>query len=269
MTMRAAPMAYSPDTGLLYAAGADDWPSWIIRGEDPKFFLALPTLPGMKYSGVLAGVDARTSKINWQKKVPYTTQHNMSGFTATKGGVVFHGEGDGNVQALDAKSGELLWQFQAGAPANGAVSSYDVGGTQYVAIAVSDGVWAFKLAGTVAPRPAPPAPKSEADFSGRIVPTDQIAMAGQMEDTGLNGDVRRMFNEFAFMPMRARISVGEKVTWTNAGKEIHAATAQDGSWTTGPVAPGKSVALTFSKPGTYTYTCNGHPWSLAQLIVEE
>jgi plastocyanin len=28
------------------------------------------------------------------------------------------------------------------------------------------------------------------------------------------------------------------------------------------------AAVTFSKPGTYVYTCREHPWAYAQIIVE-
>ena len=87
---------------------------------------------------------------------------------ATAGGLLFHGEPDGNFQAYDARTGELLWQFQTGFGADGAIVSYEVDGEQYVAIptggtslaqsARGDGVWAFKLGGKVLPLYPPPAP---------------------------------------------------------------------------------------------------------------
>jgi plastocyanin len=48
----------------------------------------------------------------------------------------------------------------------------------------------------------------------------------------------------------------------------HDASAQDGSWSTGEIAPGKSATVKFDKPGTYTYICKDHPWSYGQLVVE-
>jgi plastocyanin len=69
--------------------------------------------------------------------------------------------------------------------------------------------------------------------------------------------------------LRARVEVGQAVTFVNTGKETHTAMAADGSWTTGPIAPGKSAAITFSKPGTYTYICKDHPWSYAELTISE
>src|SRR5438445_245126 len=78
---------------------------------------------------------------------------NGGGSTTTAGGLVFHGEPDGNIQAYDAKTGELLWQFQTGFGAEAPPVIYEVDGDQYVAIAAGgnqltgsaygDAVWAF------------------------------------------------------------------------------------------------------------------------------
>jgi plastocyanin len=93
-----------------------------------------------------------------------------------------------------------------------------------------------------------------------------------VRDAGWVEKVREAFDEYALAPTRARVRLEKgvaKVTFTNNGKETHTVAAQDGSWTTGPVTPGKSVTLTFKETGTFTYICNEHPWSYGQLIVEE
>ncbi len=94
-------------------------------------------------------------------------------------------------------------------------------------------------------------------------------MAATIPDTGLVDKVREAYDEYAFAPARAKVTVGAKVKFTNTGKETHTANALDGSWTTGPIEPGKSATVTFNKPGTYAYSCAEHPFSQAQLIVEE
>jgi plastocyanin len=75
-------------------------------------------------------------------------------------------------------------------------------------------------------------------------------------------------DEYVFQPLRIKVKAGGSVTWTNDGKVPHDASAQDGSWSTGEIAPGKSATVKFDKPGTYTYICKDHPWSYGQLIVE-
>ena len=264
-TTRSAPMAFSPDTKYFYATGSV-WPYWLHRFEDPKMFVATSMAPGIKYSGILAAIDSRTNKIVWKKKLPYEID-NGSGFTATAGGLLFHGEPDGNFQAYDAKSGELLWQFQTGANANITPAVYEVDGEQYVATLTRGGVWAFKLGGTLPQQPAPPTPPTVSSFAGRTVAADKITLGVTIKDSGLEF-VREAFDEFAIQPQRAKVKAGTKVTFTNGGKEAHEAVALDGSWTTGKIAPGQSVTVSFDKPGTYTYQCKNHLWSYAELTVE-
>lgn len=273
LSTRAAPLAYSPKTKRFYATAAN-WPSWIKRQVDPKFFAAGPTIAGMKYSGILGAMDANTNKLAWKKTVPYRVQQNGSGMMATAGGLLFHAESDGVLQAIDENTGDIIWTFQTGAANNSgtsyATATYEVDGEQYVAVGTSGGgVWALKLGGTVPEAPAPTQlVATETSWAGRLTETEEIIMSPTVKDTGLEF-VREAVDEYAFQPLRTKVKVGAKVTWTNKGKEAHTATATDGSWTTGEVAPGKSVTLTFDKAGTYTYQCAGHQWSYAQLIVEE
>ncbi len=267
LTTRASPMAYSPETKMFYAAGSPGWPLWIKRYEDPKFFIAVSTGAGIKTHGILAAVDAKTNKIVWEKQMPYEIQ-NGSGMTATAGGLVFHGEPDGNLQAYDAKTGDLLWQFQTGAAAGGPVIAYEAAGQEYVALAASGSLWAFKLGGTVPPRAAPTPPKTETTLSGRIFSTDQVTFGGEISDTGLEF-VRKTFDEHAVLPVRIKVMAGSKVTWTNMGKQPHDATAMDGSWTTGDIPPGQTASVTFAKAGTFDYTSKSEPWIHAQINVEE
>ena len=79
-------------------------------------------------------MDPHTNKIVWQDKMPYSIGQG-SGSLATAGGLLFHGEPDGNVQAYDAKTGDALWQWQTGAGADAPAITYEVDGVQYVAIA--------------------------------------------------------------------------------------------------------------------------------------
>jgi PQQ-dependent dehydrogenase (methanol/ethanol family) len=264
-TTRSAPLAYSPDTKYFYATGSV-WPYWLHRFEDPKLFIATSSVPGIKYSGIIAAIDSRTNRVVWKKKLPYEID-NGSGMTATAGGLLFHGEPDGNFQAYDAKTGDLLWQFQTGGNANVTPTVYEVNGEEHVAVITRNGVWAFRLGGNLPQQPAPPPPPTVTSFSGRTVATDRIQMGVTIRDSGLE-KVREAFDEFAIQPLRAKVKAGSKVTFTNGGKEPHEAAAVDGSWTTGKIAPGQSVTITFDKPGTYTYQCKNHLWSYAELTVE-
>jgi len=68
-----------------------------------------------------------------------------NGVLATAGNVLFGAIRDGNLVALDAKSGEHLWHFQTGANMAASPMSYAVNGRQFVAIAAGNTVYAFAL----------------------------------------------------------------------------------------------------------------------------
>jgi alcohol dehydrogenase (cytochrome c) len=261
---RAAPMAYSPATNMFYAT-AHISPFWITRAEDPDVFVPPGNAPGMKSYGLITAIDAKTNKIVWQDKTPYRIE-NGSGATVTAGGLMFHGEPDGNLQAYDAKTGEKLWQFQTGADEGGSAAIYEVNGEQYVAVMASSNLWAFKLGGTVAPLAAPPAPATETTFRGRLESADHIGISATLNDMGLD-KTRTYYDENVFKPLRAKVKAGP-VVFQNDGKVPHNVAAVDGSWTTGEIAPGKSATVTIAKPGTYVYSDTLHPWSYGQLVVQ-
>ncbi|WP_316519957.1 cupredoxin domain-containing protein [Kitasatospora brasiliensis] len=74
--------------------------------------------------------------------------------------------------------------------------------------------------------------------------------------------------DFAFDPAGFTVSPGAVVTVTNTGTTAHTLTAQDGSFDTGPVAPGAAVSLTApGQPGAYAYVCGFHHFMRGILTV--
>jgi glucose dehydrogenase len=66
-----------------------------------------------------------------------------SGALATAGDLVFYGTMDGWFKAVDARTGELLWQFKTGSGIVGQPISYrGPDGKQYVAVFSGVGGWA-------------------------------------------------------------------------------------------------------------------------------
>jgi PQQ-dependent dehydrogenase (methanol/ethanol family) len=265
MSTRFAPTSYDPKQRLFFVSGGAD-AHWARRQPNPYFFNFSSTAPGIKSYGLLSAFSADTNKIVWQKRLPWPIAFG-GGSTVTEGGVLFHAQPDGNLQAYNSKTGDQLWEFQTGAPANGAITTYRLDGKDYVSLVTGSNVWSFALDGKVGPLPAPPAPPTESDFSGRIVTTNQVQMSVELENNGIRSDLTYV-DEYALKPTRVKIHAGDSVTWTNTGKETHTPTARDGSWAAAPVAPGKTATVKFDKPGKYTYFDKDHPWSIGQLIVE-
>lgn len=59
----------------------------------------------------------------------------LSGETPSASGVVFTGSGDGHMLAFEAKTGRLLFGFDTGGTIAGGISTYMIGGRQFVAVA--------------------------------------------------------------------------------------------------------------------------------------
>ena len=81
--------------------------------------------------GLLTAINASTGKIKWQHT---TEQPLLGGSLATKGNLVFLGEGNGDFNAFNAVTGELIWQTNIGAGVNAPPITYMIDDTQYVAV---------------------------------------------------------------------------------------------------------------------------------------
>jgi len=73
---------------------------------------------------------------------------------------------------------------------------------------------------------------------------------------------------FKFMPASATVKAGTKLTFVNADNAAHTATSTDGStFDTGGLPQGKSKSVMLTKPGTYSYYCQFHPFMKATVTV--
>jgi quinohemoprotein ethanol dehydrogenase len=277
--MRQTPMAYSPQTGYIYALGNSSL-QWLRRAEDPYvFILGGARVPGMPAAhGVMAAIDVKTSKIAWKQDF---TGPRPSGAMATATGLLFQTLPDGNLQARDAKTGEMIWQYQTGLNGGAAPgASYEIEGEQYIALAGRNNILALKLNGTLEPkadvadaaggggrggRGGGPAAPAIGGFNGPITDTFRVEVASYVRDSE-NGSVRMYVDEHAFNPYRVRVRVGTMVRWVNNGRILHTIAAEDGSWASSRLVPLEAYGHTFDKPGEYTVICKDHPWAKMQVI---
>src|SRR3712207_4134077 len=87
--------------------------------------------------------DVAGGKPVWRKKEKFPC---WSGTIATAGDVVFYGTMDGYFKALDARTGEDLWQFKCGSGIIGQPVTYKgPDGKQYVAILSGVGGWSSAI----------------------------------------------------------------------------------------------------------------------------
>jgi len=137
-----SPMAIDPTLNLTYAINLHQPMTYHVESTPypgGKLWLggAFKVIPHEEQWGNVTAVDYNTGKIVWKVK---TEQPMIGGILATAGGLVFTGEGNGLFKAYDSATGNLMWQFQAGAGVNAPPASYTVEGKQYIVVAAGGNV---------------------------------------------------------------------------------------------------------------------------------
>ena len=84
-------------------------------------------------------------------------------------------------------------------------------------------------------------------------------------DAAAAGDVITIAG-FAFSGV-TEVPVGTTVTVVNEDGSDHTWTADDGTFSSGNLAPGDTFEFTFDEPGTYTYACRIHPSMVGTITV--
>jgi alcohol dehydrogenase (cytochrome c) len=77
-------------------------------------------------------VDPLTAQPKW--KIPLMDFMHWGGMLATSGGLLFTGKQTGEVVAIDADNGKLLWQYQTGSAINAPAVTFTHKGRQYVTV---------------------------------------------------------------------------------------------------------------------------------------
>jgi PQQ-dependent dehydrogenase (methanol/ethanol family) len=140
------PSAYSPRTRLVYIPHQNicqdqeaTRTSYIVGTPYVGAIVKMKPGPG-GHRGMFTAWDPVAAKPAWQIKEDLPV---WSGALATAGDVVFYGTMDGWFKAVDAKSGNPLWQFKTGSGIVGQPVTYrGPDGKQYVAILSGVGGWA-------------------------------------------------------------------------------------------------------------------------------
>jgi alcohol dehydrogenase (cytochrome c) len=139
--------SYNPQTGLVYVETREQCD--LYTAAPPPFaegqrFIGSAGNPfrGERGWGAVKAFDPHTGQTAWEYKL-YSPP--WSGTLSTAGGLVFAGDIDGNLTALNARTGKDLWHFQVGAAITASAISYAIDGKQYVAIAAGSGLFAFGL----------------------------------------------------------------------------------------------------------------------------
>jgi PQQ-dependent dehydrogenase (methanol/ethanol family) len=140
------PMAFSPVTGLFYiphnniCQDVEEVEANYIAGT-PYVGANVRMRPGPgNHRGRLTAWDPAEARAVWTIDETFPA---WSGALATAGGLVFYGNMEGWFKAIDARTGQLLWQWKAGSGIIGQPISYrGPDGKQYIAVFAGVGGWA-------------------------------------------------------------------------------------------------------------------------------
>jgi len=152
--------SFDPDTGLFYVMTLEQCDIYTSSSMDPE--------PKKNFSGGGAGpkpaeigqflvraYDPKTGDKKWEYPVVTPTAEAWSGTVSTAGGVVFFGDDQGQIVAVDSRTGEHLWHFATGEGLTASPITYSVDGKQYVAIASATAIFSFGLFEPAQRKPAP------------------------------------------------------------------------------------------------------------------
>lgn len=153
------PSAYSPQTGLLYIPHQNMCQD--EEGVEVNYIAGTPYVganvkmyagPG-GHRGEFTAWDPVAARPVWKIKEAFPV---WSGALVTVGDVVFYGTMEGWFKAVNARTGEMLWQFKCGSGIIGQPITYrGPDGKQYVAVLSGVGGWSGAIvAGDLDPRDA-------------------------------------------------------------------------------------------------------------------
>ncbi len=145
------PSTYDPQTQLYYVLALergglffkteeqpDPVPGKIFAGSNGQYVAGVPG-----YTAVRA-IDPRTAKVVWEHRNAGYNDLPRGGLLSTAGGLIF-GSDTSRLIAMDAKTGAVLWSFDAGGQISAAPISYRVDDRQIIAVSAGQLLISFEL----------------------------------------------------------------------------------------------------------------------------
>jgi plastocyanin len=94
-----------------------------------------------------------------------------------------------------------------------------------------------------------------------------VARDAEANGADATGGVTVDMRALQFVPASVRVRAGTAVVWRNSDQLAHTVTAEDGSWTSPLIDPGRTYRRVFDTAGTYRITCTPHPFMKAVVEV--
>jgi alcohol dehydrogenase (cytochrome c) len=144
--------AYNPDTHYFYAVVTEGC-SINYRGsanfqprsvsDNGTGYIESPD-EEKRWQNYVRALDVTTGKLMWEYK-QIGSNHYGPGLLSTAGGLLFAGDNQGVLTALDARAGKPLWHFSSGEKITASPMAYSILGNEYVTLVAGPNVIAFGL----------------------------------------------------------------------------------------------------------------------------
>ena len=100
-----------------------------------------------------------------------------------------------------------------------------------------------------------------------------IVVTADPGDTSATGELPTSgavtIGDRVFIPPTVEIATGGTVEWTNTDSDSHTATASDGAFDSGILAPGATFTQTFETAGSFPFFCQIHPEMQGTITVSD
>ena len=141
--------SYNPDTGLHYVMTMEACDIYTSSSREPipKIGFAgtgAERQPRLDGQFVIRAFDPATGRRVWEYPLTGPTA-SWAGTLSTAGGILFSGDDDKHLIALDAGTGKHLWHFNVGQTVNASPITWARNGKQYVSIVTQTDVFTFGL----------------------------------------------------------------------------------------------------------------------------
>ncbi len=145
------PPSYDPQTGMFFVnarEGCMTYFSWAqeyipgqrFTGGSGQYITDDPEMP---HYGALRALDPTNGERFWEFTYPTPSG---AGLLTTATGIIFSGDNEGNLLALNSRTGELLWDYQMGATMWGTSPiTYMLDGRQYLLVPAGTTLTAWAL----------------------------------------------------------------------------------------------------------------------------
>jgi alcohol dehydrogenase (cytochrome c) len=138
--------SFDPSLGLFFVSARETCQIYTSAAPRPDYQLGDFAMGGTSRNregtGALRAIDPVTLERKWE--VPYAGP-SYSGVLSTASGLVFAGDHDGTLMAVNSRTGDVLWRYRLGAPIYAAATTFMIDGRQIVLMPAGTNLTAFGL----------------------------------------------------------------------------------------------------------------------------